>query len=86
MPIEQSVREHQLGGRVPRLDLDCTVGSSERTLARIVELRSRIVAEPIFLCVDVGENGPCVRIVGVELDCALQAGTDPGVLPGVERP
>jgi hypothetical protein len=40
----------------------------------------------MLLGVDVGENRPRVRIVGIKLDGALQAGAHQGVLPGLNRP
>ena len=84
-PIEQRIREHQLGGRVPRFDLDRAIRCGKGTLMRIVELRSRIVAEPMFLRVDVRKDSPRVRIVGIELDGTLQAGAHLGMLLWVER-
>ena len=53
MPIEQHVREDHLGGRVPRFELDRAGRRGEGALMRIVELRSRIVAESMFLRIDV---------------------------------
>ncbi len=41
---------------------------------------------PMFLCVDVGEHGPRVRIVGFDQDGALEAVAHPGVLLGLEKP
>ena len=38
-PIEQRIREHQLGSRVPRFDLDRVVRRGKGTLIRIVKLR-----------------------------------------------
>ena len=84
-PIEQRIREHQLGGRVPRFDLDRAIRCGQGTLTRIVELRSRIEAKPMFLRVDVRKNSPRVRIVGIELDGALQAGAHPGMLLLIEQ-
>ena len=39
----------------------------------------------MFLCIDVRKNSPRVRIVGIELDGALQAGAHLGVLLLVEQ-
>jgi hypothetical protein len=52
---------------------------------RIVELRSRIETEPMFLCINVRKNSPRIRIMRLELDGALQAGAYLGVLLLIEQ-
>jgi hypothetical protein len=36
VPVEQGIREHQLAGRIPRLDLDSAIRGAQRALVRVV--------------------------------------------------